>query len=416
VKGVREALKALPNTLAGSYVDAMARIREQNDESRSTAYSTLIWVANAKRPLTAVELQTALAIEPGTKGLDQDNILDIDIILSVCAGLVIVDEQVSVVRLVHYTTQEYLESIQLQQFPDAQIEITRSLLTYLTFEESLSPDSELAFLKYSQYCLMHAAGPPEHALNDMVLVFLAGAMQWRMRWATSGVPPWAFEDWPSQPSTLWVAAAANLLETAKFILLNGASHQQGSDCPEIHVAAYYGHLHMVKLLIEHGSDMNVQGGYYGSALYAASMNGHKDVVQLLIEYGADVNGHERSTSQALEDAGWNDMLQLLSDIGVPSKMKAGHHGSALHVASVIGHQEIVQLLIKHGADVNVQRGYYGTALQAASGAGHKHIVQLLIEHGADANAKGGHHGSALQAALDIGHEDIVQLLIEHIYE
>ncbi|KAJ6574620.1 hypothetical protein B0H19DRAFT_935198, partial [Mycena capillaripes] len=110
VKGVREALKTLPKTLNDSYDDAMRRIKEQNKESRNTAYSTLTWVANAKRPLTALELRTALAIEPGTKALDEDNMLDIDIILSVCAGLIIVDEQVSVVRLVHYTTQEYLES------------------------------------------------------------------------------------------------------------------------------------------------------------------------------------------------------------------------------------------------------------------------------------------------------------------
>ncbi|KAJ6574285.1 hypothetical protein B0H19DRAFT_1341409, partial [Mycena capillaripes] len=127
VKSVREALKTLPKTLNDSYEDAMRRIKEQDEESRKTAHSTLTWVANAKRPLTALELQTALAIEPGTKALDKDNMLDIDIILSVCAGLIIADEQVSVVRLVHYTAQEYLQSIQLQQFPNAQTEISRSL-------------------------------------------------------------------------------------------------------------------------------------------------------------------------------------------------------------------------------------------------------------------------------------------------
>ncbi|KAJ6594778.1 hypothetical protein B0H19DRAFT_975013, partial [Mycena capillaripes] len=108
VKGVREALQTLPKTLNDSYDEAMRRIKEQNEESKNTAYSTLTWVANAKRPLTVLELRTALAIEPDTKALDEDNVLDIDIILSVCAGLIVVDEQVSVVRLVHYTTQEYL--------------------------------------------------------------------------------------------------------------------------------------------------------------------------------------------------------------------------------------------------------------------------------------------------------------------
>ncbi|KAJ7458308.1 hypothetical protein B0H11DRAFT_1817909 [Mycena galericulata] len=127
IKAVQQALEALPKTLNDCYDNAMKQIEEQKQEDTQLAHSTLTWVANAKRPLTPLELQTALAIEPGTKSLDSDNILDIEVIISVCAGLVIVDEQLSVVRLVHYTTQEYLDGIQSQRFPHAQTEITRSI-------------------------------------------------------------------------------------------------------------------------------------------------------------------------------------------------------------------------------------------------------------------------------------------------
>jgi hypothetical protein len=47
------------------------------------ARSALTWVVNAQRPLTILELCVALAIEPGSKELDNDNITDIGIILSV---------------------------------------------------------------------------------------------------------------------------------------------------------------------------------------------------------------------------------------------------------------------------------------------------------------------------------------------
>src|SRR5436305_1770017 len=120
IKRVREALRTLPKDLNDSYDSAMKRIEDQNEEERTIAHSALIWVVNAKRPLTVAELQVALAVEPGTTELDDDNLLDIEIILAVCAGLVILDEQFSVVRLVHYTTQEYLDSIQEQRFPEAQ--------------------------------------------------------------------------------------------------------------------------------------------------------------------------------------------------------------------------------------------------------------------------------------------------------
>ncbi|KAJ7202002.1 hypothetical protein B0H12DRAFT_1287053, partial [Mycena haematopus] len=116
-----------------SYDIAMQRIDAQIEEDQKTAHSTITWVANAKRPLTIEELRVALAIEPGMRQLNEENLMDIDLILSVCAGLVIVDKESSIVRLVHYTTQEYLDSIQALVFPNAQIEITQTLLTLLAF-------------------------------------------------------------------------------------------------------------------------------------------------------------------------------------------------------------------------------------------------------------------------------------------
>jgi hypothetical protein len=134
IKAVQEALTHLPKDLNETYDSAMKRIEDQGDMNKNIAYSALTWVVNAKRPLTVSEIQTALAVEPDSQELDEDNVMDIETILAVCAGLVIVDQESSVVRLVHYTTQEYLDSIQAQLFPDAQTEITRTLLTFLAFD------------------------------------------------------------------------------------------------------------------------------------------------------------------------------------------------------------------------------------------------------------------------------------------
>ncbi|KAJ6596404.1 hypothetical protein DFH09DRAFT_1407609 [Mycena vulgaris] len=159
IREVREALNALPEDLYGSYDIAIQRIDAQSNADRKTAHSTITWVVNAKRPLTVEELQVALAVKPGMQKLDEEeDLADIDIILSVCAGLVIVDKESSVVRLVHYTTQEYLDSIQAQKFPDAQTEITRTLLTFLAFDgypnsswnlENLPPLVEYSHLKFN---------------------------------------------------------------------------------------------------------------------------------------------------------------------------------------------------------------------------------------------------------------------------
>ena len=50
------------------------------------------------------ELYHALAIEPGDKALNTDNVDEVEDIISVCAGLVTVDEESNIIRLVHYTT------------------------------------------------------------------------------------------------------------------------------------------------------------------------------------------------------------------------------------------------------------------------------------------------------------------------
>jgi hypothetical protein len=83
----------------------MDRVEAQSQEDRNTSKRALIWIANAKRPLSVAELQEAIAIEPGTKTLDQDGLLDPDIFLSVCAGLVVINNADGSVQFIHYTTQ-----------------------------------------------------------------------------------------------------------------------------------------------------------------------------------------------------------------------------------------------------------------------------------------------------------------------
>ncbi|KAJ7328855.1 ankyrin repeat-containing domain protein [Mycena albidolilacea] len=416
IKTVREALKALPKNLNDSYNEAMNRIESQNEEDRNVAHSALTWVVNAKRPLTVAELQVALAIEPDDQHLNDDNLLDIEIILSLCAGLVILDEQSNVVRLVHYTTQEYFESIQAHQFPNAQTDITHTLLTFLTLDDFVDAHWPLGnhlppLVEYSQYCLMHAAGQPEAPLRSMILNFISRANQWKQavswRWRS---PPWNFRDWPSEPSALWVAAVANFLEVAR-VLLEGT---QQAYTTEISVAAYYGHLHMVQLLAEHGADVNAKSEHYGNAIQAAAYSGHENIVQLLLNKGANVNaqgGLYGSPIQAAAYSSHENIVQLLLNKGADVNAQGGRFGSPIQAAAYSSHENIVQLLLNKGADVNAQGGHFGSPIQAAAFSGHGNIVQLLLNKGADVNAQGGHFGSPIQAAAYNGYENIVQLLL-----
>ena len=121
------------------------RIEGQLPGNRARAKSVLSWITYALRPLTTGELCHALAVEPGDEELDQDNIPDIEDIVSVCAGLVTVDEESNIVRLVHYTTQEYFERIREDWNPAAQQEIALTCLNYLslnTFRSGSCPSDK----------------------------------------------------------------------------------------------------------------------------------------------------------------------------------------------------------------------------------------------------------------------------------
>ena len=54
--------------------------------------------------------------------------------VSVCAGLVTIDEQSNVIRLVHYTTQEFFERNQSTWFPKANCYIGSICVAYLSLD------------------------------------------------------------------------------------------------------------------------------------------------------------------------------------------------------------------------------------------------------------------------------------------
>jgi hypothetical protein len=94
----------------------------------------LSWITCAKRSLTTLELLHALAVEDEQSKLDEENLSDIGYMVSLCAGLVTVDKESDIIRLVHYTTQEYFIKTRNTWFPDAHCNIAKICVTYLSFD------------------------------------------------------------------------------------------------------------------------------------------------------------------------------------------------------------------------------------------------------------------------------------------
>ena len=93
----------------------------------------LSWITYTRRPLSVDELHHGLAVEYGDnevqeKEFDPENLLSPKSLIDVCAGLVVIESRSQIIRLVHYTTQEYFDKECSRLFEDAEIDIRQLVL------------------------------------------------------------------------------------------------------------------------------------------------------------------------------------------------------------------------------------------------------------------------------------------------
>ena len=142
-KALRLALENLPPELDETYNDALARISSQDKEDIKIAHQVLGWITHATRSLTMKQLQHALSVKPEQTDLDEETLIDEELLISTCLGLITVDHTSKEVRLVHYTAQKYFEHKLLEIMPDNHLCIASTCLTYMSFNNCQEID-ELA--------------------------------------------------------------------------------------------------------------------------------------------------------------------------------------------------------------------------------------------------------------------------------
>ncbi|KAI9855731.1 MAG: hypothetical protein M1824_005891 [Vezdaea acicularis] len=430
---VVQATEHLPNGLDNTYEEALQRIDHQNVEDRKLATRILYWITYAKTPLSMIELQHALAIMPEASKLDGGDIVDGEILLSICAGLVSIEQESGLVRLVHYTTQDFFKRIREDRFPDARMEIAQHCLTYLLFDAfakgfcSTDDDLEVRLrenplLRYAaQYWSEHTRGDMEHALQKLILRFLKDRSRVSCYIQVTHSPIYRnhgySQQFPKEVSGLHVAASSGLRTVTQLLLDDGADVEAKNERGEtaLHWAAWDGHEAVVQLLVEKGADLDVKDEDGRTALHRAASRGHEAVEQLLVEKGADVEVKDKDGRTALHQAAWNRheaVVQLLVEKGADVDVKDKYGQTALHQAALNGHEAVVQLLVEKGADLDVKEKYGQTALHWAAWNRHEAVVQLLVEKGADVDVKDKYGETALHQAALNRHEAVEQLLVE----
>jgi hypothetical protein len=100
VNQLRKATNSLSSDIDDIYSASWERIKAQSKERVLLAEGAIIWLTYAYRPLKITELQHALAAQCDGETFDDDDVADEDMIVSVCCGLVVVDKESRIARLV----------------------------------------------------------------------------------------------------------------------------------------------------------------------------------------------------------------------------------------------------------------------------------------------------------------------------
>ncbi len=146
------------------------------------------------------------------------------------------------------------------------------------------------------------------------------------------------------------------------------------------------------------------------------LNDQSDTVKVLLDHGAQVDSQDKNGVSALMVASFFGLFKtvhVLLDHGAQVDFKEESRWSALMIASYLGHTEVVRVLLDHGAQVDLQMEKEISALMYASCFGHIEVVRVLLDHGAQVDLQDEYGASALKVAQDEGHHEVVQLLLDH---
>ncbi|KAF5338785.1 hypothetical protein D9758_012073 [Tetrapyrgos nigripes] len=158
--------------------------------------------------------------------------------------------------------------------------------------------------------------------------------------------------WPATPICL--AAETGNLEGTRLLLEVGADapELEGERTAALNSATSEGHLHIVRLLLEHKTPIGFDAGYR-STMHTAAASTDKnalDIMHLLIEYGGDIkqlDDYERSPLQLAAMHGANEIIQVLLDLRADSR-----EPNVIAAAVASRSCEAVHLLLKHSANAN----------------------------------------------------------------
>lgn len=360
--------------LSHAYQQTMERIGSQEQNAKALAFRILAWITCSRRQLSTSELQHAIATKLDKSTLDQGDIPDMDDMVSVCSGLIVIDEQSGGIRLVHYTTQEYFERTRMDWFPNANIDIGETCVAYLSLQPFTQgycqTESEFEQRLQTNPLYDYAAKNWGHhvreaqALSDRVAIYLK---QQKLVETTSQV------------------VLASSLYLPDF-LQRWDSKRIPTEVKGVHLAAYFGLTNMLASLLGTQTP-NQYDTWQRTPLWYAANNGWDDTVEFLLadeRTDPDTKDDDEQTPLmwAVKNGNDNVVKLLLMDNRVNANFQDKMNGNtALHIAMGKDRGNIAKLLIEKGLSTVCQNIDRQSPLSIALERNEPSVLQALFNTG-----------------------------------
>jgi ankyrin repeat protein len=198
----------------------------------------------------------------------------------------------------------------------------------------------------------------------------------------------------------------------EYILKSSSGYNGGP----LTMAAYAGHIGIVKELIKRGANPNAINKYGSPPLMAAVAGRSKEVIKTLIIGGANVDYLDPLMLAIIT----NDIVKVREALSAGANInrfdedaKRSYY-TPLTLAIQLENDEIFTELLSQGADINYMNEYSkNSPLIQAARDGNRKTVETLLDRGVDTNQVDSIGYSALHEANARGDQEIAKLLISY---
>ncbi|TFK16441.1 ankyrin [Coprinopsis marcescibilis] len=283
--------------------------------------------------MTIDDLRHALAFDPVRSKYDPELLVDADSLVSVCCGLITLEPQSKLVRLVHYTAKDFLKPYLRKDYPEPHSLISSSCVARMI------------------YCGLHDMQDGIWSLYSSIPFYGNPFLGYsHSRWALhshlcASIPP---------------ATVDLILQCRNFPIFHREDLLLDSGS-SAHVAAAYGfpsllrewfdQSHSGSLALPHNLDVNARTRDGFTPLWLASHFGHIEVVNILLDAeGIDVccpNNHKVTPLMTASGNGHLKIVQLFLGVVDIEHVNATNKTScsALIYASHSGRMEVVRAIL-----------------------------------------------------------------------